>query len=226
MHGLAIYLLTAALSIPTTTLVLRDGHRLDVDGSVSIENGRATFRAGGALFAIPANEVDVDATKAAAIPPVVVHANASDESKPKLKVSEEERRRLLRDLEGNHGGTPAPAEQKVLPPVDKKSRAEKAAESSDEWSWRRQARAYEESVRQAQENVDLLRAQADQLRSEIRNFIAIGYRNEQYSYQSTRLASVLEQIPYAEQDVQRAQRALDQFRDDARKQGVLPGWLR
>ena len=37
----------------------------------------------------------------------------------------------------------------------------------------------------------------------------------------------LEEIfPAADVDVQRAQRAYDQFREDARRQGVLPGWLR
>jgi len=224
MHALAIYLLTAALTIPTTTLVLRDGHRLDVDGTVRIENGRATFRAAGALFAIPESEVDVDATKATSTPTVVVRAG--EEPKQKLKVSEDERRRLLRELEENHGGTPASPDQKALPPVQLKSPAEQAAETSDEWSWRRQARAYEESVRQAQENVDLLRSQAEELRRQIRNFVAIGYTTNQFSYQTTRLEAVMDQIPYAEQDVQRAQRALDQFRDDARRQGVLPGWLR
>ncbi|MCU1228147.1 MAG: hypothetical protein JWO97_1031 [Acidobacteria bacterium] len=222
MHVLATWLLVTALSIPTTTLVLRDGHRIDVDGTVRIENGHATFRAGGALFTIPESEVDIDATKAAAIPAITVRG---DEPK-RLKVSEEERRRLLHDLEARHDGRPAPTEQTTVPAVQTKSRAEKAAESSEEWTWRGRARNYEEGVRQAQENLDLLRSQAEELRAKIRNFITIGYETDRFSYESTRLASVLEQIPYAEQDVQRAQRLYDQFRDDARRQGILPGWLR
>jgi len=36
----------------------------------------------------------------------------------------------------------------------------------------------------------------------------------------------LDQIPAAELEVTRAERANAQFRDDARKQGILPGWLR
>ena len=183
----------------------------------------ATFRAGGALFTIPESEVDLDATKAAAIPAITVRG---DEPKQRLKVTEEERRRLLRDLEGKHDGRAASPEQTTLPAVQTKSRQEKAAESSDEWNWRGRARNYEENVRQAQENLDLLRSQAEELRAKIRNFITIGYTTERFSYESTRLASVLEQIPYAEQDVQRAQRLYDQFRDDARRQGILPGWLR
>jgi hypothetical protein len=222
MNPLAIYLLAAALSIPTTTLVLRDGHRIDVDGAVRVENGRVTFRAGGALFMIPENEVDIDATKAASTSTVAVHG---DEPK-RLKVTEEERRKLLRELEGKHDGTPATPEQTEFPAVQSKSRAEKAAETSDEWSWRNKARGYEETLRQAQENLELLRSQAEELRRQIRNFVNIGYETNQFSYQTTRLAAVTEQIPYAEQDVTRAQRAYEQFRDDARRQGVLPGWLR
>ena len=149
-----------------------------------------------------------------------------DEPKQKLKVSEEERKRLLRDLEGKHDGTAAPANRPRFRRSRRRRAQEKAAESSDEWSWRDRARNYEEGVRQAQENLDLLRNQAEELRSKIRNFISIGYETDRFSYESTRLASVLEQIPYAEQDLQRAQRAYDQFRDDARRQGILPGWLR
>ena len=67
MHAIATLLLVTALSIPTSTLVLRDGHRIDVDDSVRIEKGRAIFRANGALFTIPESEVDIEATKAAVI---------------------------------------------------------------------------------------------------------------------------------------------------------------
>ena len=40
------------------------------------------------------------------------------------------------------------------------------------------------------------------------------------------LVQTQEQIPRAELELHRAQREHDQFRDDARRQGVTPGWLR
>ena len=43
---------------------------------------------------------------------------------------------------------------------------------------------------------------------------------------ATQLAYAEDSIPNAALSVQRAQRAYDQFRDDARRQGVMPGWLR
>lgn len=220
--NLAAWLLTAALSIPTTTLVLRDGHRIGVDGNVRQENGRVTFRVNGALFSIPESEVDLDATRAAINEPIVV--KAGDEPKAKLRVSDEERKRLLSELEGNHLGKPAPP--RAEEPLKTKSDAEKKAESAEEWRWRNDARAHEEAIRQAQENLDLLRNQADDLRSRIRYLISEGHRATELSYDTTRLAQIEAQIPYAEQDLARAQRAWDQFRDDARRQGILPGWLR
>ena len=87
-------------------------------------------------------------------------------------------------------------------------------------------RAYEEGVRRAQENLQLLLDRAEQLENEIRGFLSLGYTPRQFTYQTTILASVREQIPHAELQVQRAQRALEQFREDARRQGVMPGWLR
>ena len=36
----------------------------------------------------------------------------------------------------------------------------------------------------------------------------------------------LEAIPSAQLEVQRAEREYDQFRDEARRRGVIPGWLR
>lgn len=219
MNFATILLFAASLS----TLVLRNGDRIAVEGPVRETNGVVIFRvAGGALYSIPETEVDVEATKA-------INDLAERQSRPAprpLKVSPAERDRLLRDLEQNHSGTASP-----LPAYDAESAREELPRESternpEEWQWRNQARAYEESVRQARENLDLLLDTADRLRAEIRGLLSLGWKPQNFTYQTTRLANIEAQVPLAQLDVQRAQRAYDQFRDDARRQGIMPGWLR
>ena len=143
----------------------------------------------------------------------------------RIKVSEAERQRLLRELAQNHKGKPATAAQMQLPPPRlEEPPLEKAA--SEEWSWRRQARAHDEDIREAKEGLRLLTEKVERLQGEIRAFVGLGYKPSQFSYQSTELSYTLEQIPAAQLAVQRAERANAQFRDDARRLGVLPGWLR
>lgn len=221
MHALAILLLTAALSnphpIPTTALVLRDGTRLDVDGPIREEQERIIFRTSGSLYSIHIRDVDMEATRAAVSKPVV----ATGDSDRKLKVPAAERDRLLRELEQNHSGTPR-ADVGLEPVFEPRESPDKG----DEWSWRSAARAHEEAVRRARENAELLRSRAESLREQIRQFFGLGYRANQFTYQSSELEATLAQIPAADLEITRAQRANDQFREDARKQGIMPGWLR
>jgi len=220
MQPFATLLLITALSIPTSALVLRDGVRIDVDGAIHVENGRATFRVGGTLYSVPAEEVDLEATR-------TVGAEVQPAKMPehfRLRVSESQRDRLLRDLEQNHEGKPAPAEALRIPPGP--TDVERAQTSADEWSWRRQARGYEEGIRRAQEELGLLQQRRAELKAQISGLLSLGFKPNQFSYQTTVLAYTEEQIPGAELQVQRAQRLFEQFRDDARRQGVMPGWLR
>src|SRR4051794_33674820 len=197
-----------------TTLVLRSGIRIAVDGAVTQQDGRVVFRAvGGALYSLPASEVETSVAQTEAAPPPA-------EKKKQLKLSAEERDRLLRDLENNHTGTPAPAGQILTTPPPAKD------QTDDEWRWRRESRAHEETLRRAKENVTLLADRIERLQGEIRGLLGLGFKPNQFSLQAAQLQSALEQIPYAQLEVTRAQRDLDEFRDDARKQGIMPGWLR
>jgi hypothetical protein len=216
---IALILLITALSMSTSQLILRDGARIDVD-SVKVENGQVMFRVGGTLYSVPAEEVDLVATRAISTP---LNLGKSAE-RTRLHVTEAERNRLLRELEQNHEGKPAPAEALRIPPGPTPEQREQATD--DEWTWRRQARSYEEGIRRAQENVDLLQDRADQLKAHIASLLSLGYKPNQFSYETTQLAYTLEAIPSAELEVQRAGRAYDQFRDEARRRGVMPGWLR
>ena len=74
--------------------------------------------------------------------------------------------------------------------------------------------------------VSLLVERVERLQGEIRGLLGLGFKPNQFSLQAAQLQSALEQIPYAQLEVTRAQRELDQFRDDARKRDIMPGWLR
>lgn len=199
------------LTLTTSTLVLRSGDRIAVEGVLREADGVYTFRSGGLLYSLPASEV-----LRIEDPPAAVKESA----KKKLRVSEEERKRLLEELAKNHDGQP-PRPQKLLeapPPAP--------APDPDEASWRARARTHEENIRRAQEELALLETRANELRDQIHSFVSLGYRPGQFTYQTTQLARALEQIPYAKLEVTRAERAWQEFQEDARKAGVLPGWLR
>lgn len=205
-----------------STLVLRSGHHIDIDGPWHEDHGRILFRtADGTLYSVPKDEVDLETTRAMSVPPIVAVPAGNDRAK--LKVSEEEKKRLIAALEENHTGVPAT--QRTLG-VEMVPADEPRADNGDEWTWRNRARDYEERIRQARENRDLIASRIDALRGHIASLVSLGYRPWQFSYDSTTLQALLEQLPLAELEIKRAERAYAQFRDDARRMGILPGWLR
>ena len=211
-------LLITALTIQTNTLVLRNGDRIAIEGVVRVDGPQVLFRAGGALYTIPTQDVDLDASRSDQLP-----APIQAETRGRLRVTPEERDRLLRDLEQNHSGTaPPPAPLTVVastPPYERQI-------NEDEWSWRQRVHAYEENIRRAEEDVDMLENKAEALKAHIAGLLSLGFKPSQFTYDTTLLAYTVDQIPRAQLEVVRAQRQYDQFRDDARKQGVTPGWLR
>jgi hypothetical protein len=233
---LALLLLTT-LSLPpqTQVLILRTGDRMNIEGAITEANGRVVFHIkGGSLYSLPAAEIDADATRALALAP----PPPPDDGKKKLKVTGEERERLIKELEKNHTGKSVPTppvapvagstpEAAPLPPPPPPAAPEEAAAKNDEeWRWRRAAREHDEAVRQAKENLELLLARVDRLKGEIAGLIALGFRPRQFTYQTSELQYAQDQVPAAQLEVTRAQRANEQFREDARRQGILPGWLR
>lgn len=202
------------LLLLATTLLLRSGDRISVEGAITESAGRVVFRAvDGTLYSLASSEIEAIDTHA---PPP-----APAPEKKKLKLSAEERARLLRELEGNHEGIAAPVEQiqsRPLPPAKD--------QTEEEWQWRRQSRSHEEGVRRAKEDLELLLERVERLQGEIRGLLGLGYRPRQFTLQTTQLQDTLDQIPSAQLEVTRAERELAQFRDDARKRGIMPGWLR
>ncbi len=219
MNFATVLLLTASLS----TLVLRSGDRIAVEGPIQESDGVVLFHVpGGALYSIPQSEVDLDATAA-------LEAAAEGQSQPdtkRLKVSAAERDRLLRELEQNHTGVAAPAPRYDAPSLQQASPQEVAAQTDEEWRWRNQARAYQERIRQAKENVALLLDEIDRLKSEISALLSLGFNSDTVGTRTLRVERLRAEVPYAEAEVVRAQRAYDEFKDEARRRGILPGWLR
>jgi len=211
-----------------STLVLRSGDRIAVEGPVREEKGVVTFRSAGVLYSMPASEIErIEPVQPAPETPSKAAELEGPKTLPKkLALSEEEKKRRLKELEQNHAGKPAPPttpiEQQYPPPT----RGEVEQQKRDEWDWRREARSYEEAVRRAQEELYLLESRVAELQDQINALFALGYKPRQFTYQTTQLVKTREQIPYARLEVERAQRALEQFRDDARRQGIMPGWLR
>jgi hypothetical protein len=208
------------LTIATSTLVLRSGERLAVEGPVTERNGVITFRMNGLLYSMPIAEVNLVASTEPPKPP--------EEKEPRrLKVSAEERDRRLRELERNHSGVAAPPSQLALPPLPPPpTPAQEAQQSREEWEWRRMARDHEEAVRRAREEKQLIEDRIEGLQNEIRSLVNLGFKQHQFTYQTARLVQAKELLPLMQLEIDRAQRANEQFREDARRQGVLPGWLR
>ena len=211
------------LLIVASTLVLVSGETIDVSGPISEIDGRLVFRSsGGTLYSLRASEVDAAATKKLEDD----RARAVAGSAKKLKVTPEQRDRLLAELAKNRKGQPPEPQKLLTAPPPEASPRDRDEEQDEEWRWRRTAREYEENVRRAEEQLQLLLDREAQLDNEIRGFLSLGYRPRQFSYQTTELFRVREQIPGAELAIRQAQRARDDFREDARRQGVMPGWLR
>ena len=202
------------LLITTSTLVLRSGDRITVEGAMREDNGVITFRSNGQLYSMPLLEVVriEDAPQVAEQKPV-----------RRLAVSEEERKRLIEELEKKHAGQPGP--KLDLPSVAPVT-VELPEQNPEESLWRSRARGHEEAIRRAQEELELLEARAAGLQAEINTFFAIGFNPRQFTYQTSQLARTREQIPYARLEVTRAERAWQQFKEEARRAGVMPGWLR
>ena len=81
-------------------------------------------------------------------------------------------------------------------------------------------------MRQCQEELQLLIDRERNLQDEILGLMSLGYKGDQFAHQVLSLAATRDQIPRAQLELERAERALAQFMDDARRQGILPGWLR
>jgi hypothetical protein len=224
MQTLAALILGFTLTV--STLVLRSGDRIPVDGEVREQNGVVTFRSAGALYSIRIEEVDLEATRNPEKPPQP--PAAGDDSQPviRFRADAETRRRLIAEMEKNRGGTPAPVPAVLEHPPAPPSAAEAKETRQEENAWRARSRAYQEAVVRAREDLELLEAEIQAQEDEIRMLFVLGHKPRDFTHETTRLERMRERLPQARLALQRAERAWESFREDARRQGVLPGWLR
>ncbi|HVT43341.1 MAG TPA: hypothetical protein VMT00_03025 [Thermoanaerobaculia bacterium] len=231
MHVVVSLLLVASAAHSLHDLVLSNGRRIAVQGETAVQDGRVVFRSpDGTLYSVSIEEIDMAATEARAQEsrdPAA--ASASEESARfgvGIRVSEQEKKRILEEMSRSRGGQPPPQQDwEAAKPI----RAEESIvvdQTGDEWYWRNQARSHEESVRRAREELDLLLRQQRELEDQVLGFLSLGYKPNQFSYQVFRLQLTRDSIPRAQLAIERAERSYAQFRDDARRRGILPGWLR
>lgn len=228
-HPAAIVFAVALTSVTPPALVLRSGDVITVSGRLEVSGDKVIFRSNGTLYSIASDEIDFDATDEYA--ERLVRPLPDEEPKSRLKVSPEERDRLLRELEKAKPSlasiasrpslqAPPQAVQAYVPPTPSRE------EREEERYWRQRSVAEKENVLQRQEDLAYLTQKEQQLEDNILGLMSIGYKPNEFSYQVLQLERTREQLERARLEVERAERQLDQFKEEARREGVLPGWLR
>lgn len=215
----------ATLAEPVEVLVLRSGEVIAVEGEIRVEGDKAIFRgASGRLYSIAVDEIDFEATAERA----ERARDAVVERRRGFAVSEEEKERLLREIEKNRAGKPHVVPPSTLPAPSPAPLATTidVVDRQEEWYWRERAQAHEERVRRARENLEMIVQREQRLEDEILGLIGLGWQSHQFSHQVWQLEVARNSIEPAQLELQRAERTLAQFRDNARRQGIPPGWLR
>jgi hypothetical protein len=235
MLGGVILLAASFLTSPVEQIVLRSGAVMNVTEVVRLERGRVIVAgADGALFSIRLSDIDVEATdarlQADGKPDGTRDAPrqpATDEREDlprKLPVSEDEKRRILAEMEKrSHTGraSPQPTYAEEEPDLKVAVRGK-----SDEEEWRRRSRAHRDAVERAQRELDLAIRQERQLNDVVLFLAGRSGDASNYGYLVHQLQDVRSMIPRLRISLEQAERAWQRFQDDARRQGVLPGWLR
>jgi hypothetical protein len=213
-RNLQIMSLGTALLL-ATTLILRSGDRLPVDGAVKQANGKVTFRSAGTLYSLPAEEVArIEEDTPAPEAPKETAKPAQAAPVARLRVSEDEKKRLIDALEKNHSGkTPAPPSAVPDQPKD----APAAEKKVDEEELRAQSRAYEDAVTAAKENLAALEQEEEAIERKIMSLIAMGYGPESFTYDSLQLERIRAAIPHARDGIARAEKAWADFRANNRR---------
>jgi hypothetical protein len=224
----AVLLLAVTLLGDIDALILKSGHQLPVNGPVTLENGKLVFRhPSGVLYSIAASEVDLEATREARGQEAEAEATGeAAEPRPvrKLRVSAEEKERILREMEQSRG-VPSPPQSPEAEP-SRRTEPVSATPRPDEAYWRGQSRRLEQQVQQHQENITLLTQQVRRLEDQLLAFLAMGVPPDQFGQHVLRLEDSRARLQQARLALSSAEREWDDFREQARRQGILPGWLR
>lgn len=225
---LAVFL---AVSGTPHTLVLRNGAgTIPIREIVAVRDGRVLYRdRSGVLYSIPAKDVDLDASADSKL------GSATDETKPSsaktprarpLALTPEERERLVREFErtARPGKPPAPIE--TADSTTETRPATKKKTSHGEEYWRSRSLRLQASVQRATKALADAKQHEQDLTDQLLFFAGTSGDATKYSYLVKELADTRDRIPRLQKAVESAQSDLEAFMDEARRQNVLPGWLR
>ena len=229
----AVILLLGILDGPSE-LVLHDGGTIPIREIVVVENDRLLYRdALGTLYSIPLHEVDLEGTTDPHRKPVTRRSQAVSTTDrkpplPALRVSAEEKERILHDLEKN-ARQAVPLERSTEPqsakgPLDDLERPTEAVE--DESEWREQARRLRNRIDDSRSSLEEARRRERELNDFILFVAGSSGNADGYARYVAELADVRENIPRLETALKRAEEAYSSFTELARRRGILPGWLR
>jgi hypothetical protein len=219
------------LILTATLFVLEGGSRIEGE-VVGRQNGRLLIRtSNGLVYSVEERSI-VSESSSAAIPPRkpaspgVPKDAKSILSSQRIRVSAKEKQRLLTELSKNRRGKPAPLQswEKKKPAAVESSL--EVTERSDESWWREQSRQKEEAVRRAEEQLELYTRREREIEDTVRMMLLSGVHPNSLGYQMNHLSDMRTMRDQARLEIERAKRELATFRDDARKEGILPGWLR
>lgn len=230
MIGTLTLLASLLFHPPVKVLILQSGHRIEVQGDVLEERGRAVFRnLSGVAYSLPLTEIDMKATLGN--PTEASDRSGSSEeienSSKKIKVSEKEKNALLEKLSRNHSGQapPAPAIPSPSERPASDTRSERRS-SEDENAWRQRARSANEQVRAAEDRLLTLEDREQQLEMQVRALMGVASDTEGFGSMVRQLEDTRTLVGYARDGLAAARRDLSALQEEARVKDILPGWLR
>jgi len=230
MIGTLALLATLLFDQPVKVLILQSGHRIEIQGDVFEQNGKAVFRnLNGVAYSLPLSEIDIDATLGRTVEAkdTTVKSEEPEDSSKKIKVSEEEKKALLEKLSRNHSGQAPPS------PATRPSSKSPAAETTpatrkdgDEEAWRQRARTARDQVRAARERLQTLEDQEQRIEMQVRALMGVAANTEGFASLVNQLEDTRSLVGYARDSLADAQRELSALQEEARVKDILPGWLR
>jgi hypothetical protein len=234
-----LILIAALLPEAPEQILLRSGQAIPVRGEVREDGNRLVFTTpAGRLYSIPIEEVDLEAMRRAAgpeSPPTAEESGDASRSTPEgprreIRVSEEEKKRLLEELSRNRRGQPPPLQKSLTAEgleeeLDRSAR-KRAADEIEAELWRERARVRRETLARAREQLASLQTRERRLQDEILTLSSMGYSGDQMVGQIMQLENTRSQMDRTREAIGAAERAWADLQEEARRAGALPGWLR
>jgi len=230
MIGTLTLFATLLFHPPVKVLILKSGHRIEIQGDVLEQRDRAVFRnLSGVTYSLPLAEIDMKATLGKSIPAAEQSESSeeSEKSSKKIKVSEKEKNELLEKLSRNHSGQAPPTPATPYPsrtPVPESTTERR--NSGEEDVWRDRARNARDRVRAAEDRLQTLVEQEERLEMQVRALMGVSGGTEGFALLVNQLEDTRSLVGYARDGVADAQRALTSLHEEARVKDILPGWLR